>query len=155
MTLLIPRPRTVLVLLTVLALSLGLIGCSNQDVTRPALERDISTVYGRLLIKRDQLLRAPTPQALRVEASCYRGGPDQPDVGPGKDWRCDLHPVDTTGALADVSYLVIARTNGCWSALVETLAATADTVDVATMIVPSTGKSVPDPLGGFDGCLRA
>ena len=149
------RPRTFLVALVVLALSFALTGCSNQDVTRPALERDVSTVYGRLLIKRDQTLSAPIPQGLHVDATCYRGGPDQPDIGPGKDWRCDLHPVDTTGALADVSYLVIARTNGCWSALVETLAATAATVDVATMIVPSTGKSVPDPLGGFDGCLRA
>jgi hypothetical protein len=138
------------------AMTVGLVlsSCSNQDVTRSALQADVSTVYARLHQKRQQLQGAPTTE-VRVAATCYRGGPDQPDIGPGKDWRCDLKPSDSNGQLPDVTYLVNARTNGCWAALIETLAATADNVDVATMIDPRTGKSVTDPLGGFDGCLRA
>ena len=132
-----------------------LAGCSNQDVTAPRLETDIATVYTHLLVKRNELLASPPQQHVQVNANCYRGGKDQPDIGPGKDWRCDLKIADETGPMRDMTYLVIARTSGCWAALVESLAATADNIDVATMVVPSTGKSVPDPLGGFDGCLRA
>ena len=143
---------TVLGVVVALALAAG---CSSQDVTKPALEGDIATVYSHLLVKRDRLLHQPTPHDLRVGANCYRGGPAQPDVGPGKDWRCDL-TADAAGQdRAKVSYLVNARTNGCWTALVESLAANADAVDVATMTDPRTGKTLTDPTGGFDGCLRA
>jgi len=150
-------PRRPALALTAMALFslLTLTDCGGQDVTRPALETDIATVYANREQAREQLLggnaQAGPPE---VAARCYRGGPDQPDVGPGKDWRCDLTVHGSTGA-PTVSYLVNARTNACWTALPETLSATAEAVDVATMTDPSTGATVADPTGGFDGCLQA
>jgi hypothetical protein len=131
-----------------------LVGCTGQDVTKPVLERDISVVYVNRLAAKEEILGNPST-GLEATANCYRGGPDQADVGPGKDWRCDLTVGDADGSRPATSYFVIARTNACWAALVETLAATAETVDVATMADPATGTSVTDPVGAFDGCLPA
>jgi hypothetical protein len=133
-------------------------GCESQDVTKPRLDADVRTVYTHLLAKRDSLLGTPARSAVRVEANCYRGGPKQPDVGAGKDWRCDVAETDastTSGSPNATSYLVIVRANGCWTALEEALTAQAETIDVITMTDPRSGRDLPDPLGGFDGCVRA
>lgn len=149
----VPVPRTVILAIAVLALLSG--ACQSQDVTKPNLDADVTTVYTNLQTKRDSLLGNPRRQAVRVEANCYRGGPKQPDVGAGKDWRCDITDQDATTAANARSYLVIVRANACWTALAESLSAKAETVDVITMTDPRTGADLPDPLGGFDGCVRA
>jgi hypothetical protein len=134
------------------------VGCQKQDVTKSRLDADVTTVYSHLLAKRDGLLGKPSRSAVRVVANCYRGGPKQPDVGAGKDWRCDVDQTDAStapDASNATSYLVIVRANGCWTALAETLSAKAETVDVITMTDPRTGADLPDPLGGFDGCVQA
>ena len=143
-------------MLCVLALASG--ACQSQDVTKAAMDTDVATVYTNLLAKRDSLLGNPPRTGVRVETNCYRGGPKQPDVGAGKDWRCDLAETDAStapDAPNATSYLVIVRANGCWTALEEALTAKAETIDVITMTDPRTGRDLPDPLGGFDGCVRA
>jgi len=130
-------------------------GACEQDVTSPKLSADVTTVYANLLAKRDSLLGNPPRAAVRVESSCYRGGPKQPDVGAGKDWRCDITEQDSSTEANAKSYLVIVRASGCWTALAESLTAKAETVDVITMTDPRTGADLPDPLGGFDGCVKA
>jgi hypothetical protein len=129
--------------------------CEKQDVTKPVLDADVATVYANLQIKRDSLLGEPRRQNVLVQANCYRGGLKQPDVGAGKDWRCDVTEQDTSNEPNARSYLVIVRATGCWTALAESLSAKAETVDVITMTDPRTGADLPDPLGGFDGCVQA
>ncbi|MGH9158100.1 MAG: phosphatase PAP2 family protein [Acidimicrobiales bacterium] len=129
--------------------------CRKQDVTKAALDADVTVVFANLQAKRDSLLGEPRRQAVQVESNCYRGGPKQPDVGAGKDWRCDVSEQDATTGSNSRTYLVIVRASGCWTALAETLTAKAETVDVITMTDPRTGADLPDPLGGFDGCVRA
>ncbi len=144
------------IVLCVVALTAG--ACQSQDVTKAALDTDVATVYTNLLAKRDTLLGTPPRTGVQVEANCYRGGPKQPDVGAGKDWRCDVTENDAstaaTGPIA-TTYLVLVRATACWTALAESLSAKAETIDVITMTDPRTGADLPDPLGGFDGCLRA
>lgn len=150
--------RTAACTLAVCVLAIAGAGCEKQDVTKAKLDADVRTVYSHLLAKRDSLLGNPPRSAVRVEADCYRGGPKQPDVGAGKDWRCDLAETDAStapDAPNATSYLVIVRANGCWTALEEALTAQAETIDVITMTDPRTGLDLPDPLGGFDGCVRA
>lgn len=129
--------------------------CEPQDVTKPKLDADVTVVYSNLQAKRDSLLGEPRRQGLLVESNCYRGGPKQPDVGAGKDWRCEVTEQDASTVANTRSYFVIVRANGCWTALAESLSAKAETVDVITMTDPRTGADLPDPLGGFDGCVRA
>lgn len=132
--------------------------CQSQDVTKAAMDADVTTVYTNLLAKRDTLLGNPPRSGVRVETNCYRGGPRQPDVGAGKDWRCDVTEADASTASTapnTASYLVLVRATACWTALAETLSAKAETIDVITMTDPRTGADLPDPLGGFDGCVRA
>lgn len=132
--------------------------CQSQDVTKAAMDTDVATVYTNLLAKRDSLLGNPPRTGVRVETNCYRGGPKQPDVGAGKDWRCDVTETDASSAAtgpSTTSYLVIVRATACWTALAESLSAKAETIDVITMTDPRTGKDLPDPLGGFDGCVEA
>src|SRR3954464_1248350 len=86
--------------------------CESQDVTKAAMDTDVATVYTNLLAKRDSLLRDPPRTGVRVETNCYRGGPKQPDVGAGKDWRCDVTETDASTAATGpttTSYLVIVR----------------------------------------------
>ncbi len=144
--------RRALVLAVIVVAITG--ACEKQDVTKAVLDADVITVYANLQAKRDSLLGAPVRQGVRIQANCFRGGPKQPDVGAGKDWRCDITGEDSTGPSAR-SYLVIVRANACWTALAETLTAKAETVDVITMTDPRTGADLPDPLGGFDGCVQA
>jgi len=142
--------------LCVLVLAGG--ACQQQDVTKAKLDADVSTVYAHLLAKRDALLGSHVRTGIRVEANCYRGGPKQPDVGAGKDWRCDVTETDAStapDAPTSTSYQVIVRANACWTALEESLTAKAETIDVITMTDPRTGADLPDPLGGFDGCVQA
>jgi len=143
-------------MLCALALVSG--ACQRQDVTKAAMDADVATVYTNLLTKRDSLLGSPTRTGVRVETNCYRGGPKQADVGAGKDWRCDVTETDASTAATGpnaTSYLVLVRATACWTALAETLSAKAETIDVITMTDPRTGADLPDPLGGFDGCVRA
>jgi len=145
---------------TVLILCVALVtgACQSQDVTKAAMDADVTTVYTNLLAKRDTLLGTPPRTGVRVETNCYRGGPKQPDVGAGKDWRCDVIETDASTAASApnaTSYLVLVRATACWTALAETLSAKAETIDVVTMTDPRTGADLPDPLGGFDGCVRA
>lgn len=146
-------PRVAVGLVVALALFSG--ACDSQDVTKPRLDADVATVYSNLQAKRDSLLGSPKRQDVRVDANCYRGGPKQPDVGAGKDWRCDITGQDSSTEPNARSYLVIVRANACWTALAESLSAKAETIDVITMTDPRNGADLPDPLGGFDGCVRA
>jgi hypothetical protein len=144
------------VVLCVAALLTG--ACQSQDVTKSAMDADVTTVYTNLLAKRDTVLGNPPRVGVQVEANCYRGGPKQPDVGAGKDWRCDVTETDASTDTAGpnvTSYLVLVRATACWTALAESLSAKAETIDVITMTDPRTGADLPDPLGGFDGCVRA
>jgi len=143
-------------LLCVIAVVTG--ACQSQDVTKAAMDADVTTVYRNLLAKRDVLLGNPPRSGVRVEVNCYRGGPKQPDVGAGKDWRCDVTETDASTEVTGprtTSYLVLVRATACWTALAESLSAKAETIDVITMTDPRTGTDLPDPLGGFDGCVRA
>jgi hypothetical protein len=150
------RTMTGILMLCILALVSG--ACQSQDVTKAAMDADVATVYTNLLAKRDSLLGNPPRAGVRVETNCYRAGPKQPDVGAGKDWRCDVTETDASTAAAGpntTSYLVLVRATACWTALAESLSAKAETIDVITMTDPRTGADLPDPLGGFDGCVRA
>src|SRR5262245_21933281 len=108
------RRERLLTAVVVLIAAVAVSGCSSQDVTQQKVQTDVALVYGHLLAKRDRLLHKPVPRGLRVAAACYRGGPETPDVGPGKDWRCDVTAASAGHAKRKASYLLNVRTNACW-----------------------------------------
>lgn len=106
------------------------------------LERDVGATYGNLLGIRGALIRTEIRGS--VAASCGREDPRVADAGSG-EWRCRLRPAGE--GVAAIEYEVEVRANGCWRA-------TRRGFGARTVRDAATGRVVPDPVAGFDGCLR-
>lgn len=125
----------------VAAFAVAAAGCGKQEITQARLERDFAATYANLTAVRRDLLgqrRVPT----RVDVSCGRENPNVPDAGTG-EWRCVARPLTPVGSPS--SYEVEVLATACWKALLRGFR--------DTTVRDRNGRTVPDPLYGFDGCL--
>lgn len=75
--------------------AVGLIAASNQDVTRPRLEKSLAQSFANLYLQEGVILGTPTTAArINARPTCDRGGPTVKDVGPGADWICMMNFTD-------------------------------------------------------------
>lgn len=117
-------------------------GCGRQEITRTKLEHDFRATYENLLGIKRELLRTEIRGS--AAAFCGREDPRVADAGSG-EWRCRLRPAGK--GVNAIEYEVEVTANGCWRA-------TRRGFGARTVRDAATGRVVPDPVAGFDGCLR-
>jgi hypothetical protein len=124
-------------------------GCGRPDVTRPRLEAAIAPTFANLYVQQAAILGHPgvTVATTHARASCDKGGPKVPDVGPGADWICQISWNDQTRAKQDGKFEVQARSNSCYTA-----SGPSKLIGLAT-IPDARGNDVPNPVFEFDGCF--
>jgi hypothetical protein len=130
-------------------LSLAIGGCSNGTITAADLQADIGPLFRNMYVLQQQWLGhdiAYTTADTSV-ASCTKGGVSTPDVGPGDDWVCVVHWPSPSGITEPIAYDVSVQSGGCYTA-----SGPATTIGQQTMQT-SNGRTVPNPLYAFDGCL--
>lgn len=126
----------------VVVLLLAAAGCGRQEFTQAKLERDFARTYANLVEVERSIVGRPA-SAGRASASCARENPNAADAGPG-EWRCRVSRSGPPSAAQE--YEVELKANGCWRA--RRRGFRAPTIRAAT-----TGRDVPAPTYGFDGCL--
>jgi hypothetical protein len=143
--------RTVL---TALALGAAVVltaaGCGNAGITRAGLQADVGPTFLHMYRLQQQWEGHDDPftTADTAVASCTKGGPSTPDSGPGDDWVCVVHWPSPSGITEPISYDVRVQPGGCYTA-----DGPATTIGQQTMQT-SDGRTVPNPLYEFDGCLN-
>jgi len=124
--------------------------CGGPDVTRPRLEAAVAGTFGQLYVQQQALLGHPglSPAAVNTAASCDRGGPAKPDIGPGDDWACTVVWNEAGGHPRTAVYELSVRAEACYRA------------DGPPAIVGQQQLPLPDgstainPVYAFDGCFR-
>jgi len=134
-----------------LAVAATLGGCATDGgITRGRLQAAVGPTFQRMYLLQQSIEghQDPYTRPDTSVASCTRGGPSTPDDGPGADWICVVHWPSPSGITEPVAYDVSVQPGGCYTA-----EGPATTVGQQT-IPDGGGKSVPNPLLAFDGCLR-
>ncbi|MFC4147254.1 hypothetical protein ACFO0M_13450 [Micromonospora mangrovi] len=131
------------------ALTVTLAGCGHEDVTRARLERAVGPAFADLYVQRAALLGDPgvTAAGVGASASCDRGGPKVPDVGPGPDWICMIHFRDDQGQPQDGRFEVQARADATYVA-----GGPSKLIGQATL-TDRHGHDVPNPVFEWDGAF--
>jgi hypothetical protein len=125
-------------------------GCAGGGITRAGLQSDVGPTFRNLYVLQQQWLghsdQDTTPDTSL--ASCTKGGASTPDSGPGDDWVCVVHWPSPSGITEPIAYDVRVAANGCYTA-----DGPASTIGQQTMQT-TDGRTVPNPLYAFDGCLN-
>lgn len=150
----LPNRRTFVAALSAVALVAALATVasgSRSPVTRARLERALPPTFARLYLQQARLLgrRGLTVASLDAKASCDKGGPDKPDLGPGSDWICMMSWNDPNVPLPDgaAKFELNVHANGCYTA-------GGPSKYVGTLqIADARGRQVDNPVFEFDGCF--
>ena len=142
--------RRIMIVLVVGVTLLGLAGCGNGGITRASLQAGVGPTFRNMYLVQQRWLGHDDPYttADTSVASCTKGGPSTPDSGPGDDWVCVVHWPSPSGITEPISYDVRVQPDGCYTA-----DGPATTIGQQTMQT-AAGKTVPNPLYAFDGCLN-
>jgi hypothetical protein len=149
--------RTILVILAALAVVVALgsaVVATNGDsstVTRPRLERSLTTTFSNLYVQQAALQgRALTPASVHAKAMCDKAGAENKDVGPGGDWNCLMSWTDPEVPMPPEGYgkfELNVHSNDCYTA-----GGPSKLTGFLTM-TDTTGKVVTNPVFEFDGCF--
>ena len=149
--------RTILVVLAALAAVLALsaaavtTGGENSTVTRPRLERSLTTTFANLYVDQARLKgRDITPASLHAKAMCDKAGAENKDVGPGGDWNCLMSWTDPEVPMPPEGYgkfELNVHSNDCYTA-----GGPSKLTGFLTMN-DTKGRVVTNPVFEFDGCF--
>ena len=149
--------RTILVVLAALAVVVALgsaVIATNGDtstVTRPRLERSLTTTFSNLYVQKAALQgRTITPESLQAKAMCDKAGPENKDVGPGGDWNCLMSWTDPEVPMPPEGYgkfELNVHSNDCYTA-----GGPSKLTGFLTM-TDTEGNVVSNPVFEFDGCF--
>ena len=140
--------RTLLAVTTAgLLLSIG--ACGNTGITGQRLQDDLGPTFRNMYLFQQQLMGHDAPYTTpdTSVATCTKGGPSTPDSGPGDDWTCVVHWPSPSGITEPIVYDVSVKAGGCYTAT-----GPATTIGQQN-IQTQDGRTVPNPLYAFDGCL--
>lgn len=129
----------------VAGLALLLAGCSSV-LTPGALAPSFAEVFAGLYVQQQTSLGRTdvARDALQATATCRRTGTTE--SGPGDDWTCSVTYVDGATSGTQV-FEVQVKPDGCWKA------EGPPSVQPAELVDALTGRSAPNPLAEYDGCL--
>ncbi|MEP9361638.1 hypothetical protein ABLE68_01645 [Nocardioides sp. CN2-186] len=149
--------RTILVLLAVLVVVLGLGSAvvatsgDSSTVTRPRLERSLTTTFANLYVDQAHLEgRHLTAASLHAQAMCDKAGVENKDVGPGGDWNCLMSWTDPEVPMPPEGYgkfELNVHSNDCYTA-----GSPSKLTGFLTM-TDTRGRVVTNPVFEFDGCF--
>ena len=149
--------RTILVVLAALAVVVALgaaVVAANGDqstVTRPRLERSLTTTFSNLYVHKAALQgRTLAPASLHAQAMCDKAGAENKDVGPGGDWNCLMSWTDPEVPMPPEGYgkfELNVHSNDCYTA-----GGPSKLTGFLTM-TDTRGKVVSNPVFEFDGCF--
>ena len=149
--------RTILVIVATLALLVALgsavIATSGDSstVTRPRLERSLTTTFSNLYVDQAALQgRTLTPASLHAKAMCDKAGPENKDVGPGGEWNCLMSWTDPEVPMPPEGYgkfELNVHSNDCYTA-----GGPSKLTGFLTM-TDTKGDVVTNPVFEFDGCF--
>jgi hypothetical protein len=124
-------------------------GCGNGQITASRLQADVGPTFRNMYVLQQHWLGHDDPYTRgdTGTAVCTKGGPNMPDVGPGDDWVCLVHWPSPSGITEPISYDVQVQAGGCYTA-----DGPATTIGQQTMQA-ADGRTVPNPLYAFDGCI--
>jgi hypothetical protein len=129
------------------AAAVALSAASNQDVTRPRLEKSLAQSFTNLYLQQGVILGTPTTAArINAQPTCDRGGPTVKDVGAGADWICMVNFTDLSGTAQQGKFEVVAKANYCYTA-----SGPSKIVGLLT-ITDRDGKTVLNPVFEWDAC---
>jgi hypothetical protein len=149
--------RTILVILAalvaVLALGSAVIASSgdNSTVTRPRLERSLTTTFANLYVDQASLEgRSLTAASVHAKAMCDKAGAENKDVGPGGDWNCLMSWTDPEVPMPAEGYgkfELNVHSNDCYTA------AGPSKLTGFLNLTDKHGREVSNPVFEFDGCF--
>ncbi|WP_156391107.1 MULTISPECIES: hypothetical protein [unclassified Nocardioides] len=149
--------RTILVLLAALVALVALgsaVVATHGDtstVTRPRLERSLTTTFANLYVDQAHLQgRTLTAASLHPAAMCDKAGPANKDVGPGGDWNCLMSWTDPEVPMPPEGYgkfELNVHSNDCYTA-----SGPSKLTGFLTM-TDTKGDVVTNPVFEFDGCF--
>jgi hypothetical protein len=150
--------RTILVtlaaLVAVIALGSAVIATSGDSstVTRPRLERSLTTTFTNLYVTTAHLQgRDITAASLNAQAMCDKAGAENKDIGPGGDWNCLMSWTDPEVPMPPEGYgkfELNVHSNGCYTA-----GGPSKLVGLIT-ITDTHGNDVDNPVFEFDSCFN-
>lgn len=149
--------RTILTMLAALfaVIALGSVmvaaGADNSTVTRPRLERSLTTSFANLYVDHAHLQgRDLTAASLHAKAMCDKAGAENKDLGPGGDWNCLMSWTDPEVPMPPEGYgkfELNVHSNDCYTA-----GGPSKLTGFLTM-TDTRGREVTNPLFEFDGCF--
>jgi hypothetical protein len=140
-------------LTSVLAVAVAAIGAltavGGPDVTKARLEQALAPTFANLYVQRAAILGLPgvTVATVAASASCDRGGPKVPDVGPGADWVCMVTFHDDQGQAQNGKFEIHAKSDATYVG-----SGPSKLVGLATL-TDKSGHDVPNPVFEFDGAF--
>ncbi len=147
--------RALLPLVVLFAVIVGVIAgatsVSGSGIDSPKLDRSLATAFAHLYRMQTGELHRPavTEAQLRASASCDKGGPLVPDLGPGNDWRCVVTwRLPGTTAVGSAIYQLDVNPDGRYVADGDG----PQEVNGFFQVHTSTGEA-PNPLWQFDGSI--
>jgi hypothetical protein len=119
----------------------------SNDVTRSRIERSLAPTFANLYVQRSAILgeTGVTVAGVAASASCDRGGPKVPDVGPGADWICMVTFHDDKNQVQNGKFELQVKADCTYVA-----GGPSKLVGLATL-TNQAGKDVPNPAFEFDG----
>ena len=138
---------TIISLALGVAVVVGLLTNSTQDVTKPRLERSLTQVFTNLYVQQGEILGTPTTASrIGAQAHCDKGGPAVKDVGAGPNWICLVDFTDLSGKAQTGKFEVAAKANYCYVA-----GGPSKLIGLIT-ITDRFGRQVLNPVFEFDAC---
>ena len=149
--------RTILVILAalvaVVALGSAVVATSggSSTVTRPRLERSLTSTFANLYAEKARLQgRDLTAASLDATAMCDKAGAENKDAGPGGDWNCLMSWTDPEVPMPSEGYgkfELNVHSNDCYTA-----GGPSKLTGFLTM-TDVQGRVVTNPVFEFDGCF--
>ncbi len=149
--------RTILVILAalvaVIALGSAVVATNgdNSTVTRPRLERSLTTTFANVYAEQARIQgRTVTPASLHAKAMCDKAGAQNKDVGPGGDWNCLMSWTDPEVPMPPEGYgkfELNVHSNDCYTA-----SGPSKLTGFLTM-TDAQGDTVTNPAFEFDSCF--
>jgi len=135
---------------------LGVGSYRSSPVTSASLERSVASTFGHLadvkaaLVGHPVAVRGhvlPAGDAMKLAATCRRGGQIGVSHGPGNDWVCLMTSGPPGPKQLVFGYDIDAKANGCYTAEAPS------TIMGRVKIHDARGRPVANPLLAFDACL--
>jgi hypothetical protein len=141
-----------LALVLIGAVSAAVVAGGDSSVTRGRLERSLPATFAHQYVAWTHLQgrNDVTVESLQPKAMCEKGGPGNPDVGPGSDWICLMSWKDPEVPMPPEGYgkfELNVHTNDCYTA-----GGPSKLTGVQTL-TDKNGRTVNNPVYEFDGCF--